>query len=368
MRTFFFLLCVSVSACGGEVVHDLGSSNPPATSNPPGSSTPPASSTAGANGTSACGPVVAPTAEPKTLDRHFWGYHGVASDGVDVYYTGKVDGQVLRVRGSGGKPEQVSSLDYMRNVKGHGGRVCWMSESVIECVDAGGKPWRVHSSGGRGDSWATFRDFDFDGAHVYWLNQHSVWRAPIDGNGPATLVIDGEDDTRTIAVTGDRVVWTTETFATVRSCEKAACASPIDLVSFGRPAAAIFGGLAADAQHVYVPVHIPGKDGRRGGQLLRIPAAGGAAQTLTSCLDESPVNVAVDATTAVLVTHGNLEGTTQFGSPRQGGSVIAIPLDGTTPRLLAERQSYPAHVAITPTAIFWMNELDRQGELQTLAR
>lgn len=316
----------------------------------------------------ACGAAQIGAERPRMLDRYFQGYHGVGTDGVDVYYPAELDGVLYRVPLAGGRPTTLLSQPYLRNVKSRGTRVCWMSEGVIACKDGGGPVVLVHmvTEPRWHDSWDYHRDFDIDDTDAYWIDATSVWRAPLAGGGPATLVASGEERTKSIAVGADRVVWSTDVFSVVRSCDKRACTTPVEHVSWGRPPFAIIGRMAADATHAYVPVHLS-EDGRRGGKLVRVPLAGGPLETLLDCLDESPVNAALDGPDVYLLAHGGRDDWSLQGSTA-AGSVYALPRAGGALRRLATGQPYPSHIAFAPTSVVWINEWDRQGQVMALDR
>lgn len=317
----------------------------------------------------ACGAAEIGGTQGVLLDHLFQGYHGVGTDGTYAYYPAAADGKLYRIALSGGRPMTVRNEPYLRNIKSRGDRVCWLSAFVIACSVAGGEPVILHRTRAPvpRDDWDYNRDFDFDDHDIYWIDSDSVWRTSLDGSGPETRIRGGEESTKSIAVAGDRVVWTTDDFSVVRSCDKKNCSAPDDLTSWGRPPFAITGRIAADATYVYVPVHLTDKSNRRGGKLVRIPAAGGPVEPLVDCLDESPVTVGVDGTTAYLLAHA---GYTILTPPdtEAGGSVYAVPLAGGNLRRLATNQPFPAHLALTPGRLLWINENGRRGELLMLPR
>lgn len=313
----------------------------------------------------ACGAATIEPKAPMMLDHDFWGYHGVGVDGTYAYYPDSLDGRIMRIPLAGGRPTVVVSQPYVRNIKSRGGVVCWMSANAIVCRDASGALKTLHEASGH-DDWSVHRDFDFDDTDMFWIDLHSVWRVPMAGGSAPTLVIDGEETTKSVAIAGDRVVWSTDEFSAVRSCTKTSCA-PVDLTYWGRPPTAIIGRLSADASHVYVPVHLSDKSGRRGGKLVRIPVAGGPVETLVDCLDESPVTVGLDSGRAYLLTHAGQTDFSMQGSTA-GGSVYSLQTAGGDLRRLATAQPYPVHIAFAPQALVWMSEWDRRGELMLLAR
>ncbi len=305
----------------------------------------------------------------RLLDRNFLGFNGVATDGAHVYYTANGLAQVLRVPVEGGAREVVAAGDAQRGVyvmKAHGSRVCWLASgsSSIYCTDGGSAPTvvvdRVKSRGCCAPGWEY--DMDFDATHVYWTEPYALMRAPLTG-GAHELVANGEP--RSIAVGRDRVFWTDHFQVTVHACSKAGCAdvvNPEKVAKLGDFPADILGRIAADDAHVYISTHHADAGGNRAGSLVRVPALGGAPQTLAACPGESGVNVAVDRTHAYLLTHAN--GYTQNGdTPR--GSVVAISLSSLASRTIARDQEYPSAVALSGSAIYWTNESQSNGQLMT---
>jgi len=322
-----------------------------------------------AQGPTACGPAELGSTAPKMLDQRFWGYHGIGTDGTYVYYPAEQDGKLYQRSLDGGPPTTLVDVPYLRRVKSRGARVCWLADSVIACR-VGGTTTVVHRAPPHPgpESKDYHRDFDFDDRDAYWIDVNSVWRAPLDASGPAVKLIDGEEATRSIAVAGNRVVWSTDVFQVVRSCEKANCASATELASFGRPPQAIIGLMAGDADSVYVPVHLSDDRGRRGGNLVRIPAAGGTKQTLVECMEESPVAVFVEDGAAYLLAHSGTSAWDPESAHSEGGSIYALAPTGGGLRRLATGQAYPAHFATTPKQLMWINEWGRGGQIMTLAR
>ncbi len=323
---------------------------------------------------SACGRVELSDVPPKRLDHLFQGFHGIATDGAFVYYPTAADGELHRIPiGGEKKPELVRAQPYIRAIKAHGTRVCWMFPDGVGCLDASQGPSDVVKvERYPRDSWSYFRDFDFDETHVYWLDEHALWRAPLDRSAPPSTLATTAETTRAIAVGGGRIVFGTEDFSSVSTCRTAdGCSASNALVSYGRPPQAILGSLATDGRFAYVPIHLADDTGRRGGRLVRVDLDTGEKRDLVSCLDESPVAVEVDGSTAILLTHATERIPTKVdsaGQPLAGGSVWSIPLDGSMPRRLANEQPHPVHAALLPDRVFWINDNDRRGELMVLAR
>lgn len=308
------------------------------------------------------------------LDHLFQGFHGIATDGAFVYYPTALDGELHRMPISGDqKPELVRAQPYIRAIKAHGTRVCWMFPDGVGCLDAGLAPMDVVKvTRYPSDSWKYFRDLDFDDTHVYWLDEHAVLRAPLDRSAPLETIATTSETTRTLAVGGGRIVFSTEDFATIYACSVAdRCSAPTALATYGRPPAAIVGSIATDGRFAYVPMHLADDAGRRAGRLVRIDVTTSEKRDLVSCLDESPVAVEIDRTNAILLTHSAATIATKLdmaGQPLGGGGVWSLPLDGGRPRRLADEQPHPAHAALLPERVFWINENDRRGEVMTVPR
>ena len=94
----------------------------------PASTTPDAGPTEPALSPTACGPARSDSTPVVLLDRNFWGYHGVGTDGAQVYYPASADGQLLRVPLDGGRPAAFTDQPYLRNVKS---RVCVRSRMPL---------------------------------------------------------------------------------------------------------------------------------------------------------------------------------------------------------------------------------------------
>ena len=178
-------LATGLSACGGrvatsdEAAFGQGSSDAGAAS----------SSSSSSASVAACGDALVSANAPKTLDQSFGGYHGLATDGAYLYYTSALDGVLVRQPVGGGDPEHVADVPYLRNVKGHGDRVCWMSPAQIACRKADGPIYVVVQRTWNGDDWSQMRDFDFDDANAYWLDENSISRAPIGGGGSESIFV-----------------------------------------------------------------------------------------------------------------------------------------------------------------------------------
>ena len=309
----------------------------------------------------ACGRPIEETIAP-TIVRDELGAaeSGVASDGKYVYFAPH-DVQVARVPLDGGIPELVAVREQLRLLRAHGPRVCWRSLITIECHDEDKKPFEVHSVGatGRLDEHREYRDFDFDDTYAYWMIEGTVFRAPLDRSSPPVELFRGTEIGRTMAVAGGALVFSTEDFATIYVCRADDCAQPKELVSFGRPPSAIVGRLATDGRFAYVPVHLGDDTGRRGGKLVRIALDTGEMRELVTCLDESPIAVALDGDTVFLTTHAKGTWVRETSSILEDGSVYAVPVDGSRPRRLARGQPYPSRIAALPDRVLWMNENNR---------
>lgn len=319
----------------------------------------------------ACGRPIEETVEPFVVRAGIGAAEsGVATDGKYVYFA-PGDRQIARVPFGGGMPDLVAVLEQLRMLRAHGPRVCWRSLITIQCYVEDQKPVEVHSVGATGsiDEHREYRDFDFDETHAYWMIEGTLFRAPLDRSSPPVELFRGSEIGRTMAVAAGALVFSTEDFATIYACRVDDCAHPRELVSFGRPPAAIVGRISTDGRHAYVPVHIADDAGRRGGKLVRIALDTGEVRELVSCLDESPIATALEGDTVFLTTHANGTWVRETASAIQDGSVYAIPIDGSRPRRIARRQPYPSRIAALPDRVLWMNEKNRfAAEILSLPR
>ncbi len=305
---------------------------------------------------------------PQQLDHEFFAYDALATDGTWIYYSGgsdlyHSDDHVLRRPLAGGNAETFS-YDSIILMKAHGTRLCWMAAGgAISCFE-NSVPKPLGAGSFRRQDFRYY-DFDFDDTHVYWLDDVQVMRAPLDGSGPAEIVFDRANDPRSIAIYGDRVFWTEDVGFSLFGCTKTACASKQQLGTLGDVNHDIMGRIAADSDYVYVSLHHPGADGRRGGSVRRFHHDGGEDAPLVTCLEDSPVNVLVDGDDVFVLAHAGPYPDWQLP---QAGDVLAFSRATGQRRLLATNQPYPTSLAATGTTLLWLNEAHGQGELMATPR
>jgi hypothetical protein len=261
------------------------------------------------------------------------------------------------------------------------------SDGIVSVAKAGGAVTPIVSSvGGYSPGVEIQNAVVFDQENLYWAESSGgdtsgpIARAPV-GGGPATVLASSTGFTAGIAVDAESVYWVDQDQGTVSRVPLGGGTASALATGLKTP-----GGLALHAGTLYLT--------DAAGDLLSIPVGGGSATTLfagpgvppnTEVADDSPAVVTDDENVYFAVCHWEGGGETIYryplggsGAPEvlatasvsqcatslavdatdlywaEGVNIMAVPLAGGTPRLVAtSSQAVVAGPAIDQENVYW---------------
>ena len=291
------------------------------------------------------GPRPAPS-DPVTLVAGQRSPRALVLHGEHLYWTtggaGESDGEVKRVRRSGGTPEQVargqakpSGLVVLTPEAGDTGRALWVSDGTASVfgslVDGSTDPALVSRFEGTRGALAALN------GQIYWATASGfVLRAPLRGGAPE-VVASGERDPSAITAAGDAVLWID------RDVQAGSYQIVVSQGGARAPVVTAAGNaawLAADDTYVYWTV--PGALKERQGMVLRARWRSGVASSpeVIAGNQPFPYAIAVDGDDVYWTSWG--DATIQRGAA----------LEATT-QVLARGQAFPVAIAVDAGNVYW---------------
>lgn len=251
---------------------------------------------------------------------------GLAVLGGDVYWSATRASLLLRTPAAGGPTVELSSAPggaYAIAVDASGLYALTQVGDVVRVPLAGGVPAPV-VGGLRGA-----HDVAVDDASIYVTDEPRgrVLRFAKEGGAPL-LVAASQSQPLDVVTDGDRVLWTSA--GAVVGASRFGGPVEVHAADQRRPH-----GIAVDATHVYWVTPRA---------LRRAPIDGGATETLFEGLW-------LGWAVAVSATHA-------FATVPHAGAVIAVPIAGGPPRLVAARRGKPEALAVADGRVLWADEAD----------
>jgi hypothetical protein len=176
-----------------------------------------------------------------------------------------------------------------------------------------------------------------DAQNAYFINQSSVFSAPLGGNNvaPALFASPGTAaQVFAIAVDDSNVYWTVTGpgVGSVNMLAKTGGTPRLIASGLNFPSS-----IAVDSTNVYWT-------NNGGGTVMMAPIAGGSATTVASG-QSFPFGIAVDSENIYWTNNGT----------SSGGTVMKVPITGGTPTAIASGQNFPMGITLDQTNVYWTN-------------